>query len=121
VDPGNIVYASDTTGLVVITELQPITVVFTLPEDSLPAVLRRLHTGQTLPVEAYDGDQRSKLASGKLVVLPDHLYAVWTLRTGDDHPGRWRFIKRSFTRRVAEDGIDAPRNVKGECALWQRR
>ena len=60
VDPGNIVHASDTTGLVVITQLQPITVIFPLPEDSLPQVLPQLKAGEPLPVEAYDREQKQK-------------------------------------------------------------
>src|SRR2546427_318194 len=54
VDPGNIVHASDTNGLVVITQLQPIAVIFTIPEDNIPSVLERLKRGARLPVEAYD-------------------------------------------------------------------
>ena len=55
VDPGNIVRATDPNGLVVITQLQPITVIFPIPEDSLPQVLSRLKTGERLPV---DGNRR---------------------------------------------------------------
>ena len=54
VDPGNIVHAADTGGLVIVTQLQPITVIFTIPEDSIPTVLERLQRGVRLPVEAYD-------------------------------------------------------------------
>src|SRR5262249_44088637 len=53
VDPGNIVHATDTTGLVVITQLQPIALVFALPPDNLPAVLTKLHAGEQLPVPAH--------------------------------------------------------------------
>ena len=66
VDPGNIVHASDLTGLVVITQLQPITVVFPIPEDSLPLVLDKLKRGERLTVEAYDREQKHKLAQGYL-------------------------------------------------------
>src|SRR5271163_1513871 len=54
VDPGNIVHATDTNGLVVITQLDPISVIFTVSEDQLPPVEEKLHAGQTLPVEAWD-------------------------------------------------------------------
>ena len=54
VDPGNIVHASDTTGLLVVTQLQPIAVIFTLPEDQLPEVLKRTRGGSRLAVEAFD-------------------------------------------------------------------
>lgn len=67
VDPGNIVHASDTTGLVVITQLQPITVVFSIPEDNLPAVLGKLRAGAKLPVDAYDREQKQKLSIGSLL------------------------------------------------------
>jgi REP-associated tyrosine transposase len=57
-----------------------------------------------------------------LVVLPDHLHAVWTLPTGDDdYSGRLRAIKSLFSGRVVKAGVDVPRNAKGEYALWQRR
>jgi membrane fusion protein, multidrug efflux system len=67
VDPGNIVHASDAGGLVVITQLQPISVLFTLPEDSLPQVIQRLRSGAHLSVEAYNRDNSKKLATGTLV------------------------------------------------------
>ena len=73
VDPGNIVHASDTTGLAVITQLQPITVVFTIPEDSLPQVMKKLHAGERLTVEAYDREQRNKLATGFLLTADNQI------------------------------------------------
>src|SRR5439155_3106888 len=69
VDPGNIVHASDQNGLVVITQLQPIAVVFTIPEDSLPPVLKKLNAGVELPVDAWDRDQRQRLAAGSLLTV----------------------------------------------------
>jgi multidrug efflux system membrane fusion protein len=73
VDPGNMVHASDATGLVVITQLQPITVVFALPEDNLPGVLRKLAAGERLPVEAYDREQKRKLADGVLMTIDNQI------------------------------------------------
>ena len=73
VDPGNIVHVSDTNGLVVITQLQPIAVVFTIPEDSIPSVLERLTRGGRLPVEAYDREQRRKLAVGSLLTVDNQI------------------------------------------------
>ena len=67
VDVGNIVHAGDAGGLVVITQLQPITVVFTIPEDSLPAVMTKLRAGEKLPVDAFDRADKVKLASGVLL------------------------------------------------------
>jgi len=69
IDQGNLVHATDSNGLVVITQLQPITVVFSLPEDVVPAVLRRWHSGASLPIEAYDRTGSQKLAEGKLMAI----------------------------------------------------
>jgi multidrug efflux system membrane fusion protein len=71
VDQGNIVHASDTTGLAVITQLQPIDAVFTVPQDSLPSVLQQYLGGKRLPVDAYDREFKNKLASGALL-SPDN-------------------------------------------------
>src|SRR6267142_1177813 len=72
-DPGNIVRASDASGLVVIAQLQPIAVVFTIPQDSLPEVLKRLRAGSPLPVEAYNREQKAKLATGKLLTADNQI------------------------------------------------
>jgi membrane fusion protein, multidrug efflux system len=69
VDPGNIVHASDANGLVVITQLQPINVLFSLPEDNIPPVLRKLKAKERMPVEVYDREQKQKLAVGILQTL----------------------------------------------------
>ena len=66
VDPGNLVTANSTTTLVVVTQVQPITVIFTLSEDNLPEVLQNSKGGKQLSVEAYDRTQQSLLAKGKL-------------------------------------------------------
>ncbi len=71
VDPGNIVHASDSTGILSITQDQPISVVFTLPQDDLPAINRALGKGETLPVVARSGDDTTKLDGGKLLT-PDN-------------------------------------------------
>jgi multidrug efflux system membrane fusion protein len=73
VDPGNIVHVTDTTGLAVITQLQPITVVFTLPEDNLPAVLAKLKAGERLPVEAFNRELTRKLAIGHLLTVDNQI------------------------------------------------
>lgn len=73
VDPGNIVRATDTNGLVVITQLQPITVIFPIPEDSLPPVLAGLQSGKHQPVEAYDREMRQKLAVGSLLTVDNQI------------------------------------------------
>ncbi len=73
VDPGNIVHATDVNGLVVITQLQPITVIFPIPEDNLGQVLNRLKTGDPLPVEAYDREMKKKLALGSLLTVDNQI------------------------------------------------
>jgi multidrug efflux system membrane fusion protein len=73
VDAGNIVHASDANGLVVITQLQPIAAVFTIPQDRLPDVLKRLRAGAPLPVEAYDREQKIKLATGRLLTVDNQI------------------------------------------------
>ncbi|HEX8978139.1 MAG TPA: MdtA/MuxA family multidrug efflux RND transporter periplasmic adaptor subunit [Parasulfuritortus sp.] len=73
VDPGNIVHASDATGLVVITQEQPIGVVFSLPEDDLPQVTGPLNKGATLPVLAYDRDGQTRLAEGRLASVDNQI------------------------------------------------
>lgn len=73
VDAGNIVHAADTSGLIVVTQLQPITVIFTLPEDQLPEVLKLLHTGHQLAVEAFDRSQATHLASGTVLTVDNQI------------------------------------------------
>lgn len=72
VDPGNIVHATDTNPLLVITQLQPIAVIFTLPEDQLPTVSQHLAQGQ-LEVDAYSRDDQTKLATGKLLTIDNQI------------------------------------------------
>ena len=66
VDPGNIVRAGDANGIVVITQLQPISVLYTVPQDLLPALMKRLQSGDEIAVEAWDREQKAKLADGAL-------------------------------------------------------
>lgn len=73
VDPGNIVHATDANGMVVITQLQPIQVQFTIPEDSLPQVVQKLRAGAKLPAEAWNRDNSKKLATGVLVTLDNQI------------------------------------------------
>jgi len=73
VDAGNIVHASDSTGLLVITQLQPISVIFSLPQDQLPQVNTKLRAGTQLVVDAYDRDDTDKIASGKLQTIDNQI------------------------------------------------
>jgi multidrug efflux system membrane fusion protein len=89
VDPGNIVHVSDANGLIVITQLQPIGVVFAIPEDALPSVLDRLKAGARLPVEAYDREQRQKLATGSLVTVDNEIDpSTGTVKLKAEFPNR---------------------------------
>ncbi len=72
VDPGNIIHAADANPMFIITQLQPIAVLFTLPEDSLPSVSQRLAKGP-LSVDAYSRDDQTKLATGKLVTIDNEI------------------------------------------------
>jgi multidrug efflux system membrane fusion protein len=72
-DPGNIVRASDVTGLLVITQQQPIAVIFSIPQDSITAVLTKSRAGDGLEVLAYDRELKKKLATGKLLALDNQV------------------------------------------------
>ena len=69
VDPGNQIHASDTNGLVVIAQVQPMTVVFAVPESHLPALRQRVAAGPPVVVEGWDRDFKNRLASGRLLAL----------------------------------------------------
>ena len=71
VDPGNVVRPSDTSGIVVITQLQPIAVVFSIPQDQLPLVLKRRN--EKLPVEAWDRENRQRLATGTFMTVDNQI------------------------------------------------
>jgi membrane fusion protein, multidrug efflux system len=73
VDPGNYVQTSDANGIVVITQLQPISVIFTLPEDNLPAVLKRMRAGATLAATAFDRTGAIKLGAGTLETVDNQI------------------------------------------------
>jgi len=73
VDPGNIVHATDTNGLLVITQIQPISVIFTVAEDDLPVVLRKLAAGQHLQADAYDRANTTKIGTGTLATVDNQI------------------------------------------------
>lgn len=73
VDMGNMVHATDTNGLLVITQLQPIATLFSLPQDQLPQVMARMKKGAPISVEAYDRDNTTKLATGKLLTIDNQI------------------------------------------------
>jgi multidrug efflux system membrane fusion protein len=73
VDEGNMVQANDPNGLAMITQLQPIAVLFNIPQDDLPQVLNKMRSNQSLSVEAYNRDLKQKLATGTLLTLDNQI------------------------------------------------
>ncbi len=73
VDVGNIIHTSDTGGLAIITQLQPITVLFSIPEDNIPAVIGKLKGKKTIAVEAWDRAQQRRLATGTLLTIDNQI------------------------------------------------
>ena len=73
VDAGNYVQTSDPNGIVVVTQLQPISVIFTLPEDNLPAVMKQVHAGAALPVTTYDRTGTTELGKGRLETVDNQI------------------------------------------------
>jgi multidrug efflux system membrane fusion protein len=73
VDVGNMIHATDPNGLAVITQVQPIAVLFTIPEDSLREVLTRLRAGEHLEATAYDRSGQTKIAAGRLLTLDNEI------------------------------------------------
>ena len=73
IDQGNIVHASDSNGLVVITQLQPITVIFTLAEDKVQSIIKRLHSNQAITITALDRAGKNALAEGKLLAIDNQI------------------------------------------------
>ncbi|MDB5765306.1 MAG: putative resistance transrane protein [Collimonas fungivorans] len=73
VDLGNIVQSSDTNGIVIITQLQPITSVFSIPEDNIPSVMKQIQAGKKLATDVWDRDQKNKLDSGALLTIDNQV------------------------------------------------
>lgn len=89
VDAGNMVRGSDANGIAVITQLDPIGVLFTIPQDTLPRVLQRLGSGDRIEVEAWDQGQKNLLARGRLVTTDNQIdVATGTIRLKADFPNR---------------------------------
>lgn len=115
VDQGNMVRANDSSGLLVITQFQPISVLFTIPEDNLPVVLKRLASGGRLPVDAFDRDGKVKLASGSLLTVDNQidsstgtsrLKAVFPNEDGALFPNQ--FVNARLLLEVKKDAVIVP-------------
>lgn len=76
VDPGNFVQTSDSSGIAVVTTLDPITVIFTLPEDAIPDVLQKIYANKTFTVKAYDRQQSTLLATGNVLTMDNQVDAT---------------------------------------------
>jgi len=89
VDPGNIVHASDSNGLVTITQVQPITVIYPVPEDNVPRIVKRMQGGQEVAVEAFDRSGKNKLATGRLLTLDNQIdTATGTVKLRAEFPNQ---------------------------------
>jgi multidrug efflux system membrane fusion protein len=115
VDPGNVVQANSTSPLVVITQEQPITVIFTIAEDALGQVLAEVHKGATLTVDAYDRTAQKKIAGGKLLTLDNQidtttgtvkLRAVFDNKDGALFPNQ--FVNTRLLVKTLKDQIVVP-------------
>ena len=115
VDPGNMVRASDQTGLLVVNQLSPINVLFTLPEDQLPRVLAKLRTGEKLRVDVYDREQTHKLGQGELASMDNQidpgtgtvrLKAAFANAQGELFPNQ--FVNAKLLVEVQKDAVVVP-------------
>ena len=111
VDPGNIVHAADTGGLLVITQMEPIAVIFTLPEDSLPAVNSATRAGATLIVKALSRDNGMQIAQGTLLTIDnqiDQTTGTFKLKAVFDNKDRALWPNQFVNARLL---IDTKRNA----------
>ncbi len=109
VDPGNLVTANSTTVLAVVTQIQPITVIFTLAEDSLPEVLQQMRKGQALTVDAMDRTQQKQLAKGRLAAVDNQIDTVTgtvKLRAGFDNRDGALFPSQFVNTRLLVKTLD---------------
>jgi len=118
VDPGSIVHTSDATGIVLITQLEPISVLFSLPQDELTSVLQQLSAQGTLPVEAWSRDGSQKLAVGQLALVDNQINAsTATLRLKAVFPNPqhllWpnQFVKARLLLTTRKNALTVPSTV----------
>ncbi|WP_084170077.1 MdtA/MuxA family multidrug efflux RND transporter periplasmic adaptor subunit [Paraburkholderia ferrariae] len=108
VDPGNYVTPGDTNGIVVLTQLQPISVIFTVSEDNLPAILKRMHTGARMPVAAYDRSNTTLLENGVLQTIDNQIDTTTgtvKLRANFANPDQMLFPNQFVNARLLVDTI----------------
>jgi len=105
VDPGNIVHSTDSNGMIVITQIQPISVIFTVGEDQLPPIMQKTRAGQKLNVEAWDREQKNKIASGSLSTIDnliDQTTGTLKLRATFDNENRALFPNQFVNARLLQ-------------------
>lgn len=108
VDPGNFVQTSDATGLTVVNAIQPITVIFSIPEDNVPQVMQQITAGKTLVVEAFDRMQNKLLATGKLLTIDnqiDQTTGTIKLRAEFDNQNRQLFPNQFVNIKLLVDTL----------------
>ena len=89
VDPGNMVHASDSNGLVTITQVKPVTVIYPVPEDNVPRIFKRMQGGQDIAVDAYDRGGKNKLATGRLLTVDNQIdTATGTVKLKAEFPNQ---------------------------------
>jgi multidrug efflux system membrane fusion protein len=115
VDVGNIVHASDQTGIAIITQLRPIALIFTLPEQSLPEIHRRDESGETLEVLAVSRDNKTTLGTGKLTVIDNQIdTTTGTIRLKAEFPNEdnalWpgQFVNARLLLTTRKGGVVVP-------------
>ncbi|MES1260882.1 MAG: efflux RND transporter periplasmic adaptor subunit [Acidobacteriota bacterium] len=105
VDPGNIVHATDANGMLVVTQIQPISVIFTVSEDQLPPVLQKFRAGRKLKVDAWDREMKSRIASGVLSTVDneiDQTTGTLKLRALFDNTNRALYPNQFVNARLLE-------------------
>ena len=116
VDPGNLIEAGQTNGIVVVTELQPISVVFALPEDNVNQIMSRVGSGAVLNVDAYDRGQTAKLASGRLATVDNEIDTTTgtvKLRAMFDNPDSTLFPNQFVNVKLLVDTLHDQTYVPG--------
>jgi multidrug efflux system membrane fusion protein len=109
VDPGNLVTANSSTALLVVTQIQPVTVIFTLAEDSLQQVLQQMRGGQPLEVDAYDRTNTKLIEKGKLITVDNQIDTVTgtvKLRAQFDNPNSVLFPNEFVNTRLLVKTLD---------------
>jgi membrane fusion protein, multidrug efflux system len=114
VDPGNLIHATDTNGIVTITQIRPISVIFTLPQDALPVVQDAMRTG-TLPVVAYTADNKTELGTGALETIDNQIdQTTGTMKLKANFPNQderlWpgQFINVQLQLKVLKNAVTVP-------------